>query len=134
MSTGRWGFSAGEWSGALDRLSRLLAETAAARATVTYGDVARVAFEGRVTARSGALMEALGDVDRATEAQRGVMIASLVVRADTGIPGDGYFAFASDELGRDVRAERRVFWEREVARVWDAYAPHRDADIRRDML
>jgi len=36
------------------------------------------------------------------------------------MPGDGYFAFAEQELGR-VIPDRRAFWEAEVARVWDAY-------------
>ena len=80
-------------------------------------------FDGRVSARSGALMSLLGEVDTATEAERGVMIASLVVRADTGMPGEGYFAFAADELGREAVGDPRAFWEREVQRVWDAYAP-----------
>ncbi len=50
------------------------------------------------------------------------MIASLVVRADTGMPGEGYFLFAAEELGLPALDDRRGFWEREVARVWDAYA------------
>jgi hypothetical protein len=102
-------------------LERLLVEVAAARATVTYGEIARRVFDGRVSARSGALMALLGEVDSAAEADRGVMIASLVVRADTGMPGEGYFAFA-DELGREAVSDQRTFWEREVRRVWDVYA------------
>lgn len=121
MRSGRWGFSEGEWSAAREELSRLLAETAAARSTVTYGEVARRVFDGRVSARSGALMEMLGEVDSATHSGHGIMIASLVVRADTGIPGEGYFAFAAEELGLPALADRRAFWERETARVWDAY-------------
>ena len=50
------------------------------------------------------------------------MIASLVVRADTGIPGEGYFLFAGEELGRPIE-DPQAFWEHEVVRVWEAFAP-----------
>jgi hypothetical protein len=122
LSQRRWGFSADEWSVRRSALERLLAETAARRSTVTYGEVARRVFDGRVSARSSALMSLLGEVDTAAEAERGIMIASLVVRADTGLPGKGYFVFAADQLGLPALDDRRAFWEHEVARVWDAYA------------
>lgn len=124
MRTHTWGFSAEEWSQARAALSRLLAEVAEARSTVTYGEVARRALGGRVSARSSALMDLLGEVDSQTEAERGIMVASLVVRADTGMPGDGYFHFAAEQIGRDAIDDRRGFWECEVERVWDAYARH----------
>ncbi|NTU70596.1 MAG: hypothetical protein HGB10_02045 [Coriobacteriia bacterium] len=116
-----WGYSPGEWAALAVDLEALLAEAAAARSTVTYGEVARRVFRGRMSARSGALMDLLGEVDTAADARLGVMTASLVVRADTGMPGDGYFAFAERDLGRTI-GDRRAFWEAEVARVWDAYA------------
>jgi len=119
---GRWGLNDAEWSAARDRLSRLLAEVAAARSTVTYGEVALRVFDGRVSARSGALMDLLGEVDAAAFADDGVIIASLVVRADTGMPGEGYFAFAAEELGLPAHEDPRAFWEHEASRVWDAYA------------
>ena len=122
VSERKWGFSAEEWAARRLALETLLAETAAARSTVTYGEVARRVFDGRVSARSSALMSLLGEVDMVAESERGIMIASLVVRADTGMPGDGYFLFAAEELGLLALDDRRAFWEREVTRVWDAYA------------
>ncbi len=122
MGERRWGFSAEEWADRRLALERLLAETAAARSTVTYGEVARRVFDGRVSARSSAIMSLLGEVDTAAEAERGIMVASLVVRADTGMPGEGYFIFAAEELGLPALDDPRGFWEREVERVWDAYA------------
>lgn len=116
----RWGFTASEWASARAALTKLLAETAEKRSTVTYGEISRRVFGGRVSARSSALMDLLGEVDRETERERGVIVASLVVRADTGMPGDGYFLFAADEIGRPID-DRRAFWEAEVERVWRAY-------------
>lgn len=117
----RWGFSASEWQRARRDLERMLAEAGQARSTVTYGEVARRAMSGRVSARSAALVALLGEVDREADEQLGCMVASLVVRADTGMPGDGYFDFAAQQLGRPV-ANPRAFWAAEVQRVWDAYA------------
>ena len=75
-------------------------------------------------------MDLLGEVDTEADARLGCMVASLVVRADTGMPGDGYFAFASRELGRPI-GDRRAFWQAEVARVWDAYAAEPTAKASR---
>ena len=118
--TRRWGFSESEWADARCALETLLAEAGRARSTVTYGEVARRALGGRVSARSSALMELLGEVDTQADARVGCMVASLVVRADTGMPGDGYFAFAARELGRPID-NREAFWRAEVERVWAAY-------------
>ena len=116
-----WGMDDTQWAAAEARLGALLADAARHRSTVTYGEAARVAFQGRFSARSGALMDLLGDVDARENARRGVMVATLVVRADTGRPGEGYFAFARDELGRDV-SDREAFWTAEAQAVWDSYA------------
>ena len=117
----RWGFSESEWADARRALEVLLAEVGRARSTVTYGEVARRATGGRVSARSSALMDLLGEVDTETDARLGVMVASLVVRADTGMPGEGYFDFAARELGRPID-DPSAFWRAEVERVWDAYS------------
>jgi hypothetical protein len=124
--TKRWGFTEAEWTGARRDFEVLLAEAGRLRTTVTYGEVARRALGGRVSARSSALMELLGEVDREADARLGCMVASLVVRADTRMPGDGYFAFASEALGRPI-ADKRAFWTAEVERVWAAYATERTA-------
>lgn len=109
-----------EWAVARDRLLDVLVSAASSRSTITYGEAAAVAFSGRFSARSGALMDLLGEVDEAVQAERSVMLASLVVRADTGMPGEGYFAFARDVLGRDVEA-RQDFWHAEANAVWSSY-------------
>ena len=53
-----------------------------------------------------------------------VVLASLVTRKDTGMPGEGYFRHAAS-IGRDVR-DRRAFWQAEAARVYAAYRHGRD--------
>lgn len=122
-----WGFTPAEWADAAIALEQLLGETALGRSTVTYGEVARRVFGGRVSARSGALMDLLDEMDTRAEQERGVIVASLVVRADSGMPGEGYFVFVEEELARPV-LDRRRFWEREVERVWDLYARASEAE------
>lgn len=117
----RWGLSTDEWAEAKQRLASLLGDAAGRRGTVTYGEAARVAFQGRFDARSAALMDLLSDVDSEMDAESGIMIASLVVRADTGMPGDGYFKFAAEELDRRALDDPRGFWLEEVRRVWEHF-------------
>ena len=120
MTGTRWGLEPAEWAAARESLRGLLRHVARSRSTVTYAEAANVAFEGRFSARSGALMDLLGDVDDEEERAVGVMIASLVVRADTGMPGEGYWTFARDVLHRDI-SDREAFWRAEVDAVYAAY-------------
>jgi hypothetical protein len=83
-------------------LYEMLVEAAQHRSTVTYSDVALRVFGGRVPARSRHIMDLLGEVDDEVYAERGIVIASLVVRSDSGIPGAGYFTFIASRFGRDV--------------------------------
>lgn len=95
-----------------------LHDTAVARRTITYGDLAALAGHGRLSARSSALMNVLEDACGPMDDRHGIVCASLVVRADTGMPGEGYFAWAAG-TGRDMTDPRAV-WLAEVHRVWDA--------------
>jgi hypothetical protein len=117
----RWGFSTIEWEHARNELYAMLMEAASQRSTITYGEVATRALSGRVSPRSMALMELLGEVDRETQMRLGFTLASLVVRSDTGMPGEGYFVFSAEELGRMIE-DRTEFWSSEVERVWAAHA------------
>lgn len=108
-----------EWSSAASALAALLDDAAGRRATVTYGEAARTAFGGRFSARSSALMALLGEVDERALRERGVMVAALVVRADSGRPGEGFFHFAEATEGRSVR-DREAYWREQAEAVWDA--------------
>lgn len=109
------------WQTAKRDLRELLVEAARRRSTVTYSHVAFAVFHGTVPARSRLIMDLLGEVDDEEFARTGTVIASLVVRADSGIPGAGYFAFIADRFGADV-SDPRAAWQREAERVWAAYA------------
>lgn len=98
----------------------MLIEAAEDGRTVTYGEVSFRVFGGRVPARSRYIMDLLSEIDEEEYRSTGVIIASLVVRADSGIPGAGYFTFIARECGRDV-ADPRAAWRKEAERVWAAY-------------
>lgn len=109
------------WRTAREDLRQLLIEAASRRATVTYSHVAFAVFGGTVPARSRLIMDLLMEVDEAEFARTGVIIASLVVRSDSGIPGAGYFTFIADRFGRDV-SDPVAAWREEAEKVWTAYA------------
>lgn len=101
-------------------LYEMLVEAASARSTVTYADVALRVFGGRVPARSRLIMDLLSEVDTEVYTARGIVIASLVVRSDSGIPGAGYFTFIAEQFGCDI-SDPPTAWRIEAERVWKAY-------------
>ncbi len=116
----RWGYSPAEWDVLVGRLQTLLVAAATSRGTVTYGEIARTVFDGRVLARSSAVMALVDDACDALDEGRGTVMASLVVRADTGMPGEGYFEWAAS-AGYDV-ADQASFWRGQAERVWDRWS------------
>jgi hypothetical protein len=116
----RWGFRDDEWVRMDRELQDLLMECARRRGTVTYGEIARSIFGGRVLARSSAVMALVDDACDALDEDRGTVTASLVVRADTGMPGEGYFHWAESQ-GYEL-SDRKRFWREQAERVWDFWS------------
>ena len=116
----RFGFTPSEWDEALAEMRRALVEVAEARTTITYGELVTRVAPGRLSARSAGLGVLLGEICAIEDEARGIMLGSVVVRAESGVPGKGYFRHAA-ELGRNVR-EPSVFWQAEVEWVWNSYA------------
>lgn len=95
----------------------MLTEAAVERRTVTYGEVSLRVFGGLVPARSRYIMDLLSEIDEEEHARSGVIIASLVVRADSGIPGAGYFTFLASRFGVDVSHPADA-WRTQAEKVW----------------
>jgi hypothetical protein len=117
----RHGLTDDQWALAREELRIELVATATARTTVTYGELARRIRAADLHARSRALYALLQEACAAEDEAGRPTIGSVVVTKATGMPGDGYFAFADGRLGRDV-ADRRRYWESEVERVWDTWS------------
>jgi hypothetical protein len=116
----RSGFSEDEWARMTLELQDLLVEASRHRGTVTYGEIARRVFGGRAVARSSAVMTLVDDACDALDEGRGTVTASLVVRSDTGMPGEGYFLWA-ESAGYDL-ADRGGFWREQAERVWESWS------------
>jgi len=102
-----------------ESMRAVLTDVASRNATITYADLALAVFGPGVPARSPALMRVLGRVCDDEDARTGVRLAAVVVRADTGMPGEGYFTWAAS-LGSDV-SDRAVAWRADVEAVWRSY-------------
>jgi hypothetical protein len=100
--------------------------TAQSRATITYGELSEIVFERRFSARSSALSQMLEEVCTLENEHTGVELGSVVVRADSGIPGKGYFVYVHEHLNPSLDTSNaagcRRFWQAEVQRVWDIYS------------
>jgi hypothetical protein len=116
----RYGLTDDQWERAREELRVALVSTAAARTTLTYGELARRIQAADLHARSRALYALLQEACAEEDAAGRPTIGSVVVTRATGMPGEGYFCFADDRLGREV-SDRRAYWIAEVTRVWDAW-------------
>ena len=93
----------------MDRLRERLVEVAGRGATITYDDVrAELGLEGDLVPRLRALSTAEDDAGRG-------LLTAVVVRADTGLPGKGWFELAA-QRGRDT-TDPVVVWNAERARL-----------------
>lgn len=115
----RWGVPLRVWADARECARAAILERARACATITYAELAQAVSATGFRPRSWALMALLGEVCRDENPVHGVEIATLVVCQDTGMPGDGYFAYAARE-GCDT-SDRDAFWHEQAQQVWNAY-------------
>ena len=116
----RYGFPADAWEAAKAEAKTLLVDAARRQETITYSELCHCVHAVSLKPRSWAIMGFLNEVCSEEDAEHGVMLATLVVRADSGLPGDGYFRHAA-RLGRDV-TDREAYWHHEAERVYAAFA------------
>lgn len=116
----RYGFPRAGWEQAKEQAKSFLVTRASARATTTYSELCEIVTAVHLRPYSFAMMAFLNEVCAEEDAEHGIMLASLVTRRDTGLPGKGYFRFAAS-LGRDVFDEE-AYWCSEVERIYAAFA------------
>jgi hypothetical protein len=102
----------------VERLRDLLVDVAARGTTITYDELrADLAFDGDLVPVLRALSVEEDDAGRG-------LLTAVVVRTDTGLPGEGWFRLAAE---RDRGAGERVeVWRRERAHLQTCHRqPHR---------
>jgi hypothetical protein len=114
-----YGFPRAGWNLAKRQAESHLVACARARRTTTYSELCDTVDAVRLRPYSFAMVAFLDEICAEEDAAHGIVLASLVVRRDTGMPGEGYFRYASS-LGADV-SDRREFWEAQAGRVYDAF-------------
>lgn len=120
----RYGSPVADWERAKLQAKDFLTSCARRRATTTYSELCAVVDAIHLRPYSFAIVAFLNEICTEEDAAHGVMMASLVVRKDSGVPGDGYFRHA-DRLGRDI-SDREAFWRSEVEKVYDVWPGLRD--------
>lgn len=116
----RWGMTSREWDVAKQQAEALLLARARSRGTVTYSELCEAVTVAPLRPHSWAMIALLDAICSGEDAARGIVLATLVVRADTGRPGRGYFAWAERE-GEDV-SDPEAFWNRQAEAVWSSFA------------
>lgn len=117
----RYGYPLEQWERAKAEAKVHLVSCARRRTTTTYSELCEVVESARLRPYSFAMMAFLNEVCTEEDAAHGVMLASLVCRKDSGLPGEGYFRHAA-RLGRDT-VDREAYWRSEVARIYEAFPP-----------
>lgn len=117
--TTRWGLALEDWRTAKEQAEDAVLERASRRATITYRELCEAIEVAPFKPYSWRLMALLDEICAEEDAARGIVLATLVVRSDTGRPGEGYFR-AMERAGADA-SEREALWRREAEKVWAAY-------------
>jgi hypothetical protein len=94
-------------------------EAARGETVVTYGQLVERIDARSFTPNHPALTELLCSISTAENRAGRGMLSAVVVRGDTGLPGDGFFKLAG-KLGFKYEDER-AFWEQERAKVYVAW-------------
>jgi hypothetical protein len=117
----RYGFTAEAWSAGIREARDFLISRARERGTTTYSELCSAVSAVHLRPYSFGMMAFLNEVCAEEDAANGIMLASLVTRRDTGLPGNGYFKFASG-LGRETE-DREAFWRSEIERIYAVFPP-----------
>lgn len=117
----RYGFPREDWDLAKRQAKDFLVACARSRRTTTYGELTQVVSAIRLKTYSWGMMAFLDEICTEEDALHGVMLASLVCRKDSGMPGDGYFRNAA-KLGRDTH-DHEAYWRSEIERIYAAFPP-----------
>lgn len=111
-----------------ERIRAVLRALARERRLITYTDLEKE-VPGAPSHRSPELYAALGDISEKAYRRDGIFLTALVVGANTGIPGEGFFTkMAFPTLGVESVPDWVSFWKEERDRVYEFYARHQKSN------
>jgi hypothetical protein len=96
----------------------VLVEAASSKQTITYTELSE-RLPIHVLPKSQAMSRMLSEISRRSYEEKKVLLSAVVVRAEDGVPGDGFWDLAL-ELGEQVD-DQAEFWERSLDAVYEAY-------------
>jgi len=112
----KYGFPEDAWAEAIREAEAHLLRCAHERRTTTYGELASAVDAVRLRAYSFAMTAVISESCRAFDEANDTVLASLVCRKDTGMPGEGYFAWGA-RSGR-LEGDPHEWWLAELELVY----------------
>ena len=112
-----YGIDETQWEAASEEMRRILHGCARGGRTITYGELASGIAAASLQPRSAGFFALLADVCDGEESSGRPCLGPLVVRKDTQMPGEGFFAPV--EGSGDDRASRESYWESGLASVFE---------------
>jgi len=119
-----YGFPRADWDAAKLEAEAALVACATQRGVLTYAGLCGSVDAIALRPYSFAMVAFLDEICSGEDAEHGIVLASIVTRKDTGMPGEGYFRAAS-RAGCDV-TDRRAFWTEQLDMVYRAYGDGTD--------
>jgi hypothetical protein len=121
----RYGMTPEQWQALRAEARAVIIDRALQRRTIYYSELCAELTTASIKPYSYALVALLEEICEREDAERGVMLASLVVRKPQkagveAMPGAGYFGKA-DNLGR-VTDDQAAMWRAERDRVFEVFA------------
>ena len=107
-----------DWAAAVQEARACLEARAREGRTITYSELCGGITSVDLRPYSWALTALLCEVTSERDVSRGISLAALVVRRDTGMPGEGYFADGGYPAASEARESA---WRGDARRGWEAY-------------
>ncbi|MBV6438095.1 MAG: hypothetical protein AELANPGJ_03393 [Anaerolineae bacterium] len=109
-----------DWSAVKDEMRAILIYLAKQRKTICYSDLAALISTARLHHRAPIFHRLLDEMSREDAAEGMPSLATLVVRKDSGIPGQGYFVISAAE--GDTVNDPEAYWQARFDELCDYWA------------
>jgi hypothetical protein len=108
-------FSTAEWQTLKEEMRDILIGVARTCSTITYSELAALIRTAHMHQRAPLFHKLIRDMDHDEDKAGRPSLAALVVRKDSGIPGQGFYAGASAPEGQTF--DPQVYWQSEFDKV-----------------